>query len=82
MSLVGEEKDMPYVAVGRENWQEQRSDWRRRPKGFLPARTNARDYAYDIETIQYQLVSGRRSMRIPLRMLIESLVDLWQDEEY
>ena len=88
--LVAEEEEekieLDSLTIGRENWHAQRADWRHRPPDATPPTATIekfrRSKQNDLETIQYELVSGRSSMRVPLCFLIEALVDVWEEESF
>ena len=76
---------LDHISMGRENWHAQRADWRQRPPHVTPTayiEKFKKSKACDLELIQYDIVSGRKSGHVPLQFVIASLIDCWEEETY
>ncbi|MDP2436213.1 MAG: hypothetical protein Q8P67_10755 [archaeon] len=76
---------LDHVSIGRENWHAQRADWRQRPPHVTPTdyiEKFKKSKACDLELIQFEIVSGRKSGHVPLQFVIASLVDCWEEETF
>ena len=87
--IVNEDQEsilpVDHVSIGRENWHAQRADWRQRPPHVTPTayiEKFKKSRAFDLEIIQYEICSGRKSGHVPLQFVIAALVESWEEQGF
>eukprot|EP01092_Planopodium_desertum_P009060 TRINITY_DN3862_c0_g1_i1.p1 TRINITY_DN3862_c0_g1~~TRINITY_DN3862_c0_g1_i1.p1 ORF type:complete len:113 (-),score=1.84 TRINITY_DN3862_c0_g1_i1:30-329(-) len=81
--VVGDKKDSKekWVNLGYENWEQQRSEWKKKPKDYVkPTRTKIE---YDETVIFSEMIKKRRraEQAIPLKDFARVMVKIWNNSE-